>query len=96
MLLLSPDFIATDYCFDIELPKALQRYEQKQNVVIPVVIRETPGWMNYEIGNRKLGDLTALPTKGVPMEDWPSHDKFWGNVEQGIRERVRELIETRG
>jgi small GTP-binding protein len=96
VLLLSPDFIATDYCFDRELPKALQRYEQKQNVVIPVVIRETPGWMNYKIGNRKLGDLTALPTKGVPMEDWPSHDKFWGNVEQGIRERVRELIEKRG
>jgi hypothetical protein len=91
VLLLSPDFIDSEYCFDTELPRALQRYEQKQNIVIPVIIRETVEWVNYEIGNIKLGDLTALPTKGKPLKKWDDPDDFWASVQKGIHERVAEL-----
>ena len=90
LLIVSPDFIATDYCFDIEVQKALQLYEQGKNTVIPIIIRETLDWVNYNIGQ-----LTALPTKGKPLEDWQSADKFWTNVQQGIRERVAELSAKR-
>jgi GTPase SAR1 family protein len=89
-LLVSPDFVATDYCFDIEMRKALQLYEEKKNIVIPIIIRETPDWTGYAIGN-----LTALPTKGKPLKKWDDPDDFWADVQTGIRERVAELSSKR-
>ena len=39
LLLVSPDFIASDYCWDVETRRALERHAARQAVVIPVVLR---------------------------------------------------------
>lgn len=92
LLLISSDFMATDYCYDIELPKALESFKQKKNLVIPIIIREEESWKSTVIGDFTLGDLTALPPKGIPMEDWQSPDKFWSEIQKGIREHVSDLL----
>lgn len=63
VLLMSPDFINSDYCFSIEMERALKRYNDNGNIVIPVIIRHTVSWRNY-----KIGDLVALPTDGKPLK----------------------------
>lgn len=94
LLLISPDFMATDYCYEVELPLALERYQAKQNTVIPIIVRETPDWSTQVINDFKLGDITALPTKGKPLDDWPNKDKFWADVQTGIKNRVVHLLEA--
>ncbi|MGB0848403.1 MAG: toll/interleukin-1 receptor domain-containing protein, partial [Thiolinea sp.] len=86
VLLISPDFVDSDYCFSHEMEVALKLYEEKQNIVIPVIIRETDDWHSFQIGNH-----VALPTDGKPVCDWASEDKFWADVQKGIREQVEGL-----
>lgn len=39
LLLVSPDFWASNYCYDSEMKRALERYERKEARVIPVILR---------------------------------------------------------
>ena len=39
LLLISADFLASDYCWDIEIQRAMQRHKEKSAVVIPVLLR---------------------------------------------------------
>ena len=39
LLLISPDFIASDYCYGIELKRALQRHDANEAQVIPILLR---------------------------------------------------------
>ncbi|MEH2242289.1 toll/interleukin-1 receptor domain-containing protein [Nostoc sp.] len=38
LLLVSSDFIASDYCWDIEVNKAIERHNAKEARVIPVIL----------------------------------------------------------
>src|SRR5436190_1980114 len=38
LLLVSPDFMASDYCYSIEMKHAIERHEQSQAQVIPVIL----------------------------------------------------------
>src|SRR5437899_10172103 len=39
LLLVSPDFMASDYCYSIEMQRALERHKRKEARVIPVILR---------------------------------------------------------
>lgn len=86
VLLISRSFFASDYCFSIEMERALQQFEQGKNIVIPIIIRETADWHDFDIGK-----LTALPTDGKPLDDWTHSDKFWADIQRGIRRQVEKL-----
>lgn len=89
VLLISRNFFASDYCFSIEMEKALKRYEQNHNVVIPIIIRPTDDWREFDIGK-----ITALPTDGKPLSKWADKDDFWADVQQGIRKQVEKRLQT--
>ncbi|WP_020560643.1 COR domain-containing protein [Thiofilum flexile] len=91
ILLVSPDFIASDYCFTREIVEALKIYEKEQNIIIPIIIRETEGWRDYDIGN-----ITALPTDGRPFKKWADPDEFWADVQKGLRLTIQALLEKKG
>ena len=86
LLLVSPDFIASDYCYNIEIKRALERDKRKEARVIPIILRPVD-WQNV------LGKLQALPTDGTPVIDrsWHSSDEALYIVAQGIRKVVEEL-----
>jgi len=68
LLLISPYFIASDYCFDLEMKRALERHEAGEAVVVPVII-EHCDWHKLPFGK-----LQAIPTDGRPGFDsthWP-------------------------
>src|SRR5262245_43694707 len=56
LLLVSADFISSDYCYDEELRKAMYRHERDQAVVIPVILRPV-NWRKASFSK-----LEALPT----------------------------------
>ena len=39
LLLISADFLASDYCFDVEVKRALERHDSGEACVIPVILR---------------------------------------------------------
>jgi predicted alpha/beta hydrolase family esterase len=86
LLLISADFITSDYCWDVEVRRAMERHEAKEARVIPVILRSTDDWENAPFGK-----LKPLPTDGKPVSAWGNRDKAFCSVAQGIREAVKEL-----
>lgn len=79
LLLISPYFIASDYCYDIEMTRALERHEQGSARVIPVIL-EPCDWQSMPFGK-----LQSVPTNGKPISKFPNqHDGFL-EVAQAIR-----------
>jgi len=85
LLLVSADFIASKYCYEIEMECALERERKGEARVIPVIVRD----LNWPIA--PFAHLQALPKDGKAVMLWPDRDTAWRNVSEGI-ERVVEGI----
>lgn len=82
ILLVSPDFIASDYCYELEMRRALERHETGAARVIPIIVRD----VNLE--NTPLVHLQALPEDGLPITHWADKDSAWRNVSEGIEKVI--------
>ncbi len=89
LLLISPDFIASDYCFDLEMTRALERHEAGEARVISVILRPAD-WQAA-----RFARLQALPTGGKAITTWPDRDSAFVDVVHGIRAAIRELRRRR-
>jgi hypothetical protein len=85
LLLVSADFLNSDFCYLIETSRALLRHESGDARVIPVIVRPVD-WQGLTIGK-----LQALPKDGKPVTSWPSRDEAWLNVAQGVRQAIEEM-----
>jgi hypothetical protein len=79
MLLVSADFLASDYCFGIEMDRGMQRHQNGTAVVLPVILRPCD-WQSAPFGK-----LKALPKDGRPVVKWPSQDDAFLDIVQGLR-----------
>ncbi|WP_437282526.1 pentapeptide repeat-containing protein [Sorangium sp. So ce375] len=85
LLLVSADFLASDYCFDREMKRALERHDAGKARVIPVLLRPTD-WHSAPFAR-----LQALPADGKPVTSWQNQDEAWTEVAKGIRRAVDAL-----
>ncbi len=88
LLLISQDFIASDYCFNIEMMKALERHDKGEARVIPIIFREAM-WQSTPIGI-----LQALPAGAKPVNLWDKREKALMNVAEGIEKEIKKLLNT--
>ncbi len=86
LLLVSPDFIASDYHYGIEMHHALEKHEAGNVWVIPIILRPTL-W-----SNTPLGRLRVLPNKGKAVTEWANRDAAFVDVVKGISEVVAALL----
>ena len=86
LLLISPYFLASDYCYDVEMAKALQRARREGVRVIPIILRNVEGWQQSPFGH-----LQVLPKDGKPVMSWRDKDAAWSDVAQGIRKAIVEI-----
>ena len=86
LLLVSPDFMYSEYCYGVEMKRAIERHQRGEARVIPIIVRPV-----YWQGT--LGHLQALPTDGLPVTDpdWHTLDRALYNVTEGIRTVVVQL-----
>lgn len=85
LLLVSPYFLASDYCYDVEMNRALERHANGKARVIPVIIHPCD-WQPTPFGH-----LRATPPDGKPVSKFPNiHDAFLA-VTNDIRAAVQEL-----
>lgn len=69
LLLISADFMASDFCYSIEMQQAMTRHVANKARVIPILLRTTD-WHRAP-----FSILQMLPTGAKPVDDWPTHDK---------------------
>ena len=89
LLLVSPDFMASNYCYSVEMKRAIKRHELGKAKIIPLILRPTTAWQDTP-----LGTFQALPSGAEgpkPIVTWQFRDEGFVNISQGIREVVEEL-----
>ncbi|WP_445676936.1 toll/interleukin-1 receptor domain-containing protein [Pseudomonas aeruginosa] len=88
LLLVSPDFIASDYCYNIEMNRAMERHHAGQAIVIPVILRACD-W-HYA----PFGKLLGTPQDGKPVMQWPDRDEAFLQVAKEVRKAAEKLRST--
>ncbi|XXX73570.1 TIR domain-containing protein [Sorangium sp. So ce134] len=82
LLLVSADFLASDYCHELEVKRALARSRAGEARVIPVILRECV-WQDAP-----FAELKALPRNGKAVTSWTVRDEAWKDVILGLREAL--------
>jgi hypothetical protein len=85
LLLVSPDYMASDYCWDVETKRAMERHEAGEAMVIPIALRPVD-WHGAPFGK-----LQGLPKDIKPVTSWPNQDEAFLNIAQGIRAVAQRL-----
>jgi hypothetical protein len=85
LLLISADFLASDYCYDVELKRAMERHKLGEARVIPIILRPVD-WAGTSFAR-----LQALPKDAKPVTTWENQDEAFTDVAKGIRKAVGEL-----
>ncbi|MEH2249996.1 SUMF1/EgtB/PvdO family nonheme iron enzyme [Nostoc sp.] len=89
LLLISPDFIASKYCRDIEIPMALQRHESKQAYVVPIILRP------FDWFDAPFAKLQTFPKDAKAVTTWVNQDEAFVSVTQGIRTAAKLMLDYR-
>ena len=85
LLLVSPYFIASDYCYNVEMQRAMDRHNKGEARVIPVILHPCD-WQQTPFGK-----LRATPTDGKPVSKYPNqHDAFL-SITNDIRLTAEEI-----
>jgi hypothetical protein len=85
LLLISPDFIASDYCYDREMKRAMERHRKGEARVIPVILRPCD-WKDLPFGT-----LLATPRDGRAITMWPNGDEAFLDVVTSIKRALNEM-----
>lgn len=78
LLLVSPSFLASDYCYDVEVGRAMERHERGECKVIPVILRPC----SWQVA--PFGRLQALPQGGKAITTWRPQDRGYANVVDAV------------
>jgi hypothetical protein len=85
LLLVSADFLASDYCWGKEVARAMERQRAGTARVIPILLRAV------EWSMAPFHMLQALPRDARPVTSWPNQDEAFADIAQGIRQVALSL-----
>lgn len=85
LLLISPDFMNSDYSNEVEVTRAMKRHEAGEARVIPVILRP----VDWE--GAPFSKLQGLPTDAKAITLWPNHDEAFLSVVKEIRKALKQL-----
>lgn len=85
LLLISENFIASDYCYDLEMERAIARHDAGEARVIPIILKPVD-W-----SGAPFGKLQALPKNAKPVTTWSNRGEAFLNIAEGIRQAAMEM-----
>lgn len=85
IFLVSSSFLASDYCFDVEVKRAMERQEEGTAQIISIVVRPCD-WEDCEFSK-----FQAAPKDAKPITKWTDRDEAWLNVVQSIKKYINEF-----
>ncbi len=84
LLLISPDFLASDECYQMAL-HALERHAKGHTKVIPILLRPT------DMSQLPFAHLSPLPSNNEPVTLWTNQDAAFVDIAKGIRQAAERL-----
>ena len=85
LLLVSSDFLASDYCYNREMTRAMERQQKGEAIVIPVILRACD-WHAAPFGK-----LNATPPDGKPITQYADRDQALLEVAKAVRAAAERL-----
>ena len=87
LLLVSPDFVFSDYCYDKEMTRAMERHREGSATVIPAILRPCDWY------SAPFGDLLAVPKDGLAVTEHSNRDRAYLEIATAVR-KVAEKART--
>ena len=87
LLLISPDFMASDYCCSTEMTRAIARHDENKARVIPILLRPVVSW-----NNAPFAKLQMIPKDAKAVTKWPRREEAFYDIAKQISEVVDALI----
>lgn len=88
ILLLTPDFIASNFCYAEQMERAMQRHKENRARVIPVFLRPCY-WTELPVAR-----LLALPSSTKAITSFKDQESAWARVARGIHAAVKDLQQS--
>jgi hypothetical protein len=88
LFLISPDFLAKDFCYNDETSLLAESCRLKQQILVPVIVRPTPFWKELSFGKAE-----ELPKDGDAMSEYEEIDRALYEVAKGIKKHINKIIE---
>ncbi len=85
LLFVSPSFIESKYCYDIEVKEALKRHTSNEAHVIPIILRPC-AWEEAPFSK-----LQALPRDGRAVSQWDDRDQVCLDVARAVMKVARRV-----
>ncbi len=90
VFLISADFLASWYCFDVELAHALSRIKDADVRVMPLIVRNCPWEMT------ELKKFVAIPKDGVPVSSWSNDADAYTDAVARIEKCAQKVLQLKG
>lgn len=87
LLLVSAHFLASDYCYEKEMARAIEKHENGSSIVIPVILHPCD-WHSAPFGN-----LRATPTDGKAISMFANPHEAFSIVAKDVRNAAATIQE---
>ncbi len=85
LLLVSVDFLSSNYCYDIEINRAVERHDKGEAILIPIMLRKCD-W-----NDTSFSRIQALPKNAKPVKNFEDEDEAFYSIVEGIKSSISEL-----
>jgi hypothetical protein len=89
LLLISIDFINSEYCYGTEMERAIERHQKSEARVIPIILRSCL-WQYAPFAK-----LQALPKDAKAVQSWSDRDEALTDIVDGIGKVAEELLQAK-
>jgi len=86
LLLISADFVDSQYCYDVEMKRALERHDMRQALVVPIILRAV------SLRGTPFAKLQALPKDAKPVVTWTDRDSAFVDITDSLRNAIQDLV----
>lgn len=88
LLLISPDFMASDYIWGVEIESAMQRHRAGQALIIPIFLKDTV-WQDAPFAK-----LQGLPRDGKAVNQHPDPEPVLAAIAKEIRTAIDKKLDA--
>ncbi|MGJ8694196.1 MAG: toll/interleukin-1 receptor domain-containing protein [Thalassotalea sp.] len=85
ILLVSSSFLASDYCYDIEMKRALQKESEGSATIVSIILR------NCDWADCEFSKFQAVPKDAVPITLWADRDTAWLDAVRGLKDHISKF-----
>jgi len=86
LIFISPDLMASDFCYQDDLKLALEKHENKKAVILPILVKMTPFWKELIIGK-----LDYLPIDGKAISQWKNEEEVLFDITKYIKKVIKKI-----